>query len=204
MSKSNKGSAYERLTCKELSKWWSFGKWDDVFWRTSQSGGRATSRMKKGIRTADSYGDVMAIREEGKPLTKETFIEIKRGYTGKKGKKRTKYISITDIMDTPRNLKHRPVLIKWWRDANEKCKEADRKRTFIIFRRDRKTACIVMSRKIFLWLEKKNGLMMCPPYFGWTWVNLGVVADLMVIPLEDFLKWCKPQALGGKRIIRRR
>lgn len=202
--KSKKGSGFERSFCKELSLWWSNGKWDDVFWRTSQSGGRATTRFKKGLRTADSYGDVMAIREEGKPLTKTTFLELKRGYTGKKGKRSIRWISTLDLIDANRNLKTEPVLISWWKEARKKCKESGRKRTFIVFRRDRKTACIVMSRKTFKFLEKKNGLLMCPPYYAWSWISLRPINDIMIIRIEDFFKWCKPQSLGGQRIIKRR
>jgi len=203
--KSKKGSAYERKFCKQLSEWWSFGKWDDVFWRTSQSGGRATTRMKKGLRTADSYGDVAAIREEGKPLTKSTFIELKRGYTNKKGKRGLRNISITDLLDTPDRFKTKPVILEWWLEACRKRKESGRKRSFVIYRRDRKTACIVMSRKFFSWLEdeSRNGKMMCPPYYNFAWVTVKGV-DLMVIPVETFFSWCKPQSLGGRRIVKRR
>lgn len=79
MSKSNKGSAFERLICKQLSLWWS-GDRDDLFWRSSQSGGRATQRFKKGKTTYGSYGDVAAVDPKGKWLLKAFTIELKRGY----------------------------------------------------------------------------------------------------------------------------
>lgn len=78
--KSGKGSAYERALCKRLSMWWTDGKRDDVFWRTSGSGARATVRWSHGKRTAGHYGDVGAVDEIGIPLVSLITIEVKRGY----------------------------------------------------------------------------------------------------------------------------
>ncbi len=196
-----KGPDYEREFCKQLSEWWTFGRMDDVFWRTSGSGARATTRLKVGKKTADSYGDVGALRSIGKPLTKSTFIELKRGYTGKKGTQSTKVISFLSMFDTPNvdKFKNPPVIIGWWRDAQKKRKQVGRKRVFIVFRRDRKQSCIVMSRKFFLKLSEKCGKMMCPPYFGFAWLNWKGT-ELMVLKVEDFFKWCDPKVLGAKKL----
>lgn len=78
MSKSSKGSAFEREICKKLSIWWA-GR-EDIFWRSSQSGGRATQRAKFGKRTAGSYGDITALDHKGRLLLKAFTIELKRGY----------------------------------------------------------------------------------------------------------------------------
>jgi hypothetical protein len=74
-----KGSSYEREICKQLSKWWTDGSRDDVFWRSSQSGGRATQRAKHGLRTYGAYGDIAAVDPIGEPLLKLFTIELKRG-----------------------------------------------------------------------------------------------------------------------------
>lgn len=74
-----KGSSFEREICKHLSKWWTGGKRDDVFWRSQTSGGRATQRLKKGQRTYGSYGDIAAVDPIGEPLLKLWTIELKRG-----------------------------------------------------------------------------------------------------------------------------
>lgn len=74
-----KGSQFERAICKELSKWWTGGNRDDVFWRSSQSGGRATVRGRKGQTTAGSYGDIAALDHVGQPLIQCFTIELKRG-----------------------------------------------------------------------------------------------------------------------------
>lgn len=80
MSKSGKGSQYERDVCRTLSLWWSKGKDDDLFWRSSMSGGRATVRSKKGKRTAGHYGDIVATDGRGRKFLKMFTVELKRGY----------------------------------------------------------------------------------------------------------------------------
>lgn len=75
-----KGSEWERKFCKELSLWWTDQKKDDVFWRTSQSGGRATSRHREGKRTEGQYGDITYTQPEGKPLIDLFCFELKKGY----------------------------------------------------------------------------------------------------------------------------
>lgn len=77
--RAKKGSAFEREICKKLSLWWSEGDRDDIFWRSSQSGGRATLRARKGQSTYGSYGDIAAIDPIGEPLLKVFTIELKRG-----------------------------------------------------------------------------------------------------------------------------
>lgn len=74
-----KGAAFEREICKKLSSWWTYDDRDDVFWRSSQSGGRATVRFRKGKSTAGSYGDICALDPIGEPLLKIFTIELKRG-----------------------------------------------------------------------------------------------------------------------------
>lgn len=75
----NKGSSFERKICKRLSLWWTNGERDDVFWRSAQSGGRATFRAQKGKTTFGSYGDIAAVDPIGLPLLKVFTMELKRG-----------------------------------------------------------------------------------------------------------------------------
>jgi len=72
-----KGSSFERYTCKQLSLWVSEGKSDDLFWRSAMSGGRATVRTKKGEKTASGHGDITAVTPEGHALTDNFVIECK-------------------------------------------------------------------------------------------------------------------------------
>lgn len=81
MSKSSKGSAFEREICTKLSLWWSDGKDDAIFWRTSGSGARATARKKKNKKTFGQSSDIQAINPDGQPLIDLFSIELKRGYS---------------------------------------------------------------------------------------------------------------------------
>ena len=76
----NKGSSYERELAEKLSLWWSDGKADDWFFRSSNSGGRATERAKVGKRTLNSAGDLQAQCGEAQKLLDIVCIEAKRGY----------------------------------------------------------------------------------------------------------------------------
>lgn len=75
---SQKGASYERSLCVAFSRWFSFGQTDDLFWRTSGSGSRATRRHKKNQRlTKYQYGDMTYDREEGKPLVEYLNFEFR-------------------------------------------------------------------------------------------------------------------------------
>lgn len=68
-----KGSGFERRICKALSLWVTDGVREDVFWRSSMSGGRATVAKGK-VRQA---GDICAVAPEGHALVDQFFIECK-------------------------------------------------------------------------------------------------------------------------------
>lgn len=87
-----KGSDFERVICKRLSKWWTNGLRDDVFWRSQTSGGRATRRKKSGKTTYGSYGDIAAVDPIGEPLLKMWTIELKCGRS---------HGSLLDLLDCP-------------------------------------------------------------------------------------------------------
>ncbi|MCL2347114.1 MAG: hypothetical protein FWC50_02515, partial [Planctomycetaceae bacterium] len=54
---------------------------DDLFWRSSSSGGRATQRTKQGKRTANSAGDIAAMDADAQELLKIFTFELKVGYS---------------------------------------------------------------------------------------------------------------------------
>jgi len=85
-----KGSNFEREVSKELSLWTTNGVRDDIYWRSSQSGGRATIRARQGKKTANSAGDICFIDPIGKPLLDIFVLELKNGYGGKKSLNRQK------------------------------------------------------------------------------------------------------------------
>lgn len=88
-----KGGRLERKVCKLLSTWWDPTAEDVLFWRTAGSGGRATRRRKRATpaKTAHAHvGDVGAIDERGRDLTRLVTFECKKGY---------KAASLHDLLD---------------------------------------------------------------------------------------------------------
>ena len=213
--KSKKGSKFEREVCKLLSLWWSNQKDEDIFYRTAGSGARATVRRKQGKRTADSAADMMSTHESGKPLTKACLFEMKSGYsdkhkittskkTGKKGVTHSRYgIEVLTILDKQEYHKD-PILLQWWKKIEKERIATGRKFAFIIFRRDAKLACIVMSYKMFGLLAKRTGPFderILSIHFS----SKEQLHSLVILKLDDFLHWCKPKSfIDLPRQIRRR
>src|SRR4051812_44502266 len=96
-----KGQEFERTICKQLSSWWVPNR-EDIFWRTSNSGGRATVRGKTGKTTKGQYGDICATDPVGQPLIDTIMFELKRGYS---------QFSIMDVIDKPKGK--RPTYGEW-------------------------------------------------------------------------------------------
>jgi hypothetical protein len=72
-----KGGQFERSMCTMYGLWWTEGSRDDIFWRTSGSGARATTRGRSGKKTADQTGDMTHIDPVGKPLIDVFCFEFK-------------------------------------------------------------------------------------------------------------------------------
>lgn len=72
-----KGQAFEREVCRKLSLWVSRGESKNLFWRSSQSGGRATTLRRKGENLSVHAGDIAAIDPAGERFIKTFFVECK-------------------------------------------------------------------------------------------------------------------------------
>jgi hypothetical protein len=72
-----KGSAFERSVCSELSLWLSGGQRKDLLWRSAMSGGRSTIARKKGDILGAQIGDISAVDPEGNRLLRLVMIECK-------------------------------------------------------------------------------------------------------------------------------
>lgn len=108
-----KGGAYEREVAKTLSLWWSGGKTDAVFWRTSNSGGRATVRGRRNLATVNQHGDLCAVDSTGQPFLDLFVCELKRGYSGE---------SIANLLD--RHPRMAMQTYEAWIDKAERDREA--------------------------------------------------------------------------------
>jgi hypothetical protein len=129
---SSKGSSFEREICRQLSLWWTNQVRDDIFWRASQSGGRATTRSKIGKSTANSAGDIAYLDVAGKPFLDKVCIEIKRGYSARS--------DTTGLIDS---IQHgQPLLLKFFEQAERSRINANVPYWMLIQKRDRRESLV--------------------------------------------------------------
>jgi len=181
MAKNKKGSSFERDICRDLSLWWTAGRNKNVFWRTSQSGGRATTHAKNGAFLKNSFGDIGYIDDVGKPFIDSFLLELKRGYPN---------INALDFVD---NESKKKILLKeWWYKAECEREKAEKLKSAIIFKKDRKDTCLILETEmvgdIETWCDIYPHNMIILDYnddrFEDNWIRLSV------IKLTDFFNWC--------------
>lgn len=182
--RAKKGSSFERHICKQLSLWWSNGEREDIFWRSSQSGGRATQRSKKGKTTFGSYGDVAAVDPIGAPLIKMFTIELKRGSShGCPG----------DLLDfKEENDKH--SWMKCLMQAITAHKAAGSMAWMLICKRDHRIPVVFFSAGVLTWLWPKD----CPLYAPHLRMKMNTPAGqfwFVGMSLEDFLEIVTPEQI---------
>lgn len=139
----NKGSSFERDICRQLSLWWTADLptlRDDCFWRTSNSGGRATVRGKKKQTTSGHYGDICATDSVGEDLLKVVTIELKRGYNKH---------SLFDLIDKPAKAA-KQEWEKWIEQAIASSILAKTKYWMIISRRDRRETLVTIPTGLLI------------------------------------------------------
>jgi hypothetical protein len=166
-----KGAQFERDICKRLSGWWTDGGRDDVFWRTPQSGGRATRRGQKGQKTFGHHGDIQAIDPIGRPLLDSMIFELKCGYG---------YASVMDLIDGS----GKSIWNKWIAGAWRVSAEAGSDSWALIVRRSGKKVVICFPLKG--WFRPRDVTHI-------TFVNDSL--DLVVMRFEDFLDGFTPEEI---------
>ena len=149
--RAKKGSSFERKICKFLSNWWTGGERDDVFWRSSQSGGRATERAKKGLRTYGSYGDIAAVDPVGESLLKLFTIELKRG---------SSYKTPADLLDFKEKNAAHPFVSRLFQ-AYDSHKQAGSLAWMMICKRDHRESILYLPIYV---LHRLGRLDLCDAY----------------------------------------
>jgi len=179
-----KGADFERVISKQLSLWWTQdlpSPRDDIFWRTSGSGARATRRTKNKKKTAYEYGDITFTDPVGKPFIDCFLIECKRGYTQE--------INIFDFFEPDKNS----IVFAWWRKAILEMAEAGRKNCMLIIGRDRQKILVFLSVSF---VEKQIDIAGYPSFSHIELVR-GGGGGLVIMKLDDFLKWVEPKDISG-------
>jgi len=152
MGRSKKGGQFEREFAKRLGLWWTDGDRDDVFWRSSNSGGRATIRARSGKGTFGQAGDIAATDPIGLPLLKVMTLELKRGYPQS---------SVGNTLDQP--TKGASTQFELFCDQARSSAELNQSLSWtLIQKRDRKQTLLWMPRVLADELRKVG--MICPPF----------------------------------------
>lgn len=133
-----KGGNFEIEIAKRLSEWWIPGR-TDIFWKTQNSGARATVRKTAGRDTVGQHGDICASDPVGTPLLKYLTISVKRGYNA---------ASFQDIIDIELGAKRREWET-WINEIRYSAKCSRSRFWMIIAKRDRRKTLIAAPREFF-------------------------------------------------------
>lgn len=179
-NRGSKGTAFERDICRQLSLWWTRGKRDDVYWRATTSGARATVRARKGQPTCGQYGDITAMDKVGLPLLSLMTLELKRGYN---------HCTPLDLLELPplkpRNNKLREGYRKWIIQAQTAGDNAGAEGWAIIHKRD--------ARPVMLLMERNLHQLITPVIAPAIVIRLPRRPSLVYTPLVHFLHTVTPQ-----------
>jgi len=183
-----KGSQFERDMCREFSLWLSHGQRDDLLWRTSQSGGRATTRRQKGaaLATKGCYGDVCVVDTEH-PVARlwgqHVSMELKRGYSG---------VSVQDLVDLPDRAATR-TFESFIKQARDDAKASGRK-WLIVWKRDKREPVVVCEFDL-------PGVLVCKHGFknmengadkALVWEEYHPRNSIRMLPLREFFAEIQP------------
>jgi len=128
-----KGSQFEREIAKQLSLWLTLDKREDVLWRSSLSGGRATIAHRKG-KDVRQCGDLCAVGPEGHKFCEQFFVELKH----------IKRLALDQFL-----IKGTGPLANFWRKAKHEA--AKHKRQPILIARQNGWPVIVLSDALLPW-----------------------------------------------------
>lgn len=174
MARAGKGSKFEREIAKVLSRWWT-QNWEeprqDIFWRTSGSGARATTRAKKNLQTTNSSGDLMALDPIGLPFLKVFCTELKNGYSR---------FTIADLLDKPEKGAQQQYE-KWFTTAERDRQRAGSLYWLLIVKRDHRQPLVFLPAKCEGLLKTYLAEFYLPGLPG-----------ILCLSLESFLKDVSP------------
>lgn len=169
-----KGANFERDFCRELSDWWSYGRDEDIFWRTQGSGARSTSRRRKGGQAIPGQVlDIGAMHPSGLEFLKKIVISLKRGkHMG---------ITIQDLIDLPEDISPTHNMRRWIIECQEAAASVN---TYwmLVFKRDRKDTIVVLPSVLcFSLLPEGRNFSRLEIRALKTWVGIMTLKDFFAI-----------------------
>lgn len=172
-----KGSQFERDFSTKLSLWWTNGENDSVFWRTSNSGGRATVRQQRGKFTYGQFGDITSIDPVGEPLVKYMIFELKRGYPK---------ADITRLIDKPKKAKDE-IYEEWIQKSIKNAQQSNCVTWCVVHKKDRREATITLPSAV-------AGVILDSYKFGFIELVINKL-NIIHFKLEDFFKYVSPDTI---------
>lgn len=189
-----KGNAFERDICRELSLWWTADldePRDDIFWKTSNSGGRATARTKSSKKTHGQYGDVCAIDPIGQPLVSLLTLELKSGYSR---------FTFADLIDKPAHAKQQQYEV-WFEKAQKDSEASGSAGWLLITRRDRRVPLVFMTSRVADKLKIDNEGLPCGQI---ECISGGLCHQIVVMTLEEWLTSVAPEHITNLAVRHRK
>lgn len=135
----SKGNQFEILISKDISRWLTNNDRDDLFWRSSNSGGRQTVRYKQGIDTHNQAGDITVTHPDGELFISIFCLECK--HYAKAG--------IWSIITKTRGN----TIIGWWETHIKKSKEVN-KYPILIVRQNNRPILFICNTFISEYISK--------------------------------------------------
>ncbi len=146
-----KGSKFEREVCVALSLWISNGERDDVFWRSSLSGGRATIALREGIKRQSQVGDISAIASLGEYLLNHVSIECK---------------SYKNLQVLQSLIKDTGFLYSFWFKHRKQSHRFNKQPMLIAHQNHMPTMCLISDRALDIFKLTQDHVIANLPHWG--------------------------------------
>jgi hypothetical protein len=173
----DKGAGFERDMCRFLSRWVTNNERDDLFWRSSNSGGRATVAMKKGEVLEYSQSDIAPTHKLAYDLLERFSIECK-------------FYADLHLQDLPFDRKSN--IAEFWNQARRDASRVN-KRAMLIARQNRKPTLIGLSQSAYNEIRDKNLRKVRAGLFPHAIISTR--HDLVLLDMEMFFQCFTPEQL---------
>lgn len=189
-----KGGTFENEIAQKISLWLTNGKSDECVRRTESSGARATQRSKKKKARDTMFGDICPADDTDsvQNFFKLISIELKSGYPTGKAKLKSGNSTVTnwsfnDIIDSRQELNQ---FFKFWDQCLTDASKSQRE-PILIFRRNRREACITMHSDLFDAFQKFSGYSFGDFFIEVKTPSPDGVHSLTICNMSEFFKWFK-------------
>lgn len=167
-----KGSRFERDTCKLLSLWVSNNERQDVFWRSAMSGGRATIALTRNMKLTAAAGDISSIAAIGERLLNHIYIECK---------------SYQDLQFFPSVTKYTGRLLKFWQETQLQAATYSKHPMLIAHQNAMPTLCLIADAAMEPFGLTKHNAVAVLPLWECHMVLLEAFLREAVVPSDDYV-----------------